>query len=76
MDLYYIIFFILGYAVGKTPFVMQWLKIRSENLELKKDIIVLKEHLTRNGRGRVVRRAVQDESKVQDAVQDEVQDES
>lgn len=66
----YIIVFLVGYAIGKTPFVVQWLTVRSENIELKKDIIVLKEHLSKSGRGRILKRAVQDERPVQDAVQD------
>lgn len=57
----YIIIFLVGYAIGKTPFVIQWLEVRKENVELKKDIIILKEHLTKSGRGKVINTAVQDE---------------
>ncbi|MFL2104147.1 hypothetical protein [Mycobacteroides abscessus] len=57
----YIVMFLVGYAIGKSPFIIQWLKVREENKELKKDIIVLKEHLTNSGRGRIIHKSVQDE---------------
>lgn len=61
INLELLIFFLLGYAIGKTPFIVQWLQVRKENTELKKDIIVLKEHLTKSGRGKIINTAVQDE---------------
>ena len=67
----YILWFLVGYAIGKTPFIIQWLEVKRENKELKKDIIVLKEHLSQTSRGRIIRRAVQDDPPVQDAVQDD-----
>lgn len=67
----YILWFFVGYAIGKTPFIIQWLEVKRENNELKKDIIVLKEHLSQTSRGRIIRRAVQDDPPVQDAVQDD-----
>lgn len=67
----YILWFLVGYAIGKTPFIIQWLEVKRENNELKKDIIVLKEHLSQTSRGRIIRRAVQDDPPVQDAVQDD-----
>lgn len=67
----YILWFLVGYAIGKTPFIIQWLEVKRENNELKKDIIVLKEHLSQTSRGRIIRRAVQDDPQVQDAVQDD-----
>ncbi len=67
----YILWFLVGYAIGKTPFIIQWLEVKRENDELKKDIIVLKEHLSKSSRGRIIRRAVQDDPPVQDAVQDD-----
>lgn len=57
----YIIVFLVGYAIGKTPFIIQWLEVKRENDELKKDIIVLKEHLSKSSRGRIVERTLKDE---------------
>lgn len=57
----YILIFLVGYAIGKTPFIIQWLKIREENKELKKDVTVLKEHISKNGRGKIIQRTVQDD---------------
>lgn len=52
----YIIIFLLGYAIGKTPFIIQWLQIRKENTELKEDITILKEHLSNTGRGKIIKK--------------------
>lgn len=68
--LLYVILFLLGYAIGKTPFILEFIKLRTENNELKKDITVLKEFLGYTGRGRIYQKPVQDESRVQDKVQD------
>ncbi|WP_373768582.1 hypothetical protein [Jeotgalibaca porci] len=57
----YIMIFLVGYAIGKTPFIIQWLEVKRENDELKKDIIVLKEHLSQTSRGRIVERTLKDE---------------
>ena len=57
----YIMIFLVGYAIGKTPFIIQWLEVKRENNELKKDIIVLKEHLSQTSRGRIVDRTLKDE---------------
>ena len=57
----YIMIFLVGYAIGKTPFIIQWLEVKRENNELKKDIIVLKEHLSQTSRGRIVERTLKDE---------------
>lgn len=56
-----IIVFLVGYSIGKSPFVLEFIKLRTENKELKKDIIVLKEHLVNSGRGRIISKPVQDE---------------
>ena len=56
-----LIFFLLGYAIGKAPFIYQYLKVRNENMQLKKDVIILKEHLSKTGRGKIINRTVQDE---------------
>ena len=61
MILEYIIIFLLGYAIGKTPFIFQYLQVRKENMQLKQDVIILKEHLSKTGRGKIINTAVQDE---------------
>ena len=57
----YILLFLVGYAIGKSPFILEFIRLRTENKELKKDIIVLKEHLSQSGRGRIIHKSVQDE---------------
>lgn len=57
----YILLFLVGYAIGKSPFILEFIRLRTENKELKKDIIVLKEHLKSSGRGRIIHKSVQDE---------------
>lgn len=52
----YAMFFLVGYAVGKSPFVIQFLKVRNENMALKRDITILKEHLSNTGRGKIVKK--------------------
>lgn len=56
-----IIFFLLGYAIGKIPFVNQWFKlneqwteVKKENKQLKKEITILKDYLSESGRGRII----------------------
>lgn len=52
----YVLFFLVGLAIGRVPLIYEWLKIRKENTELKEDVTVLKDHLVNTKRGKVLKR--------------------
>jgi hypothetical protein len=56
MEQYYFLalFFLVGYAIGKLSMMKSFLGIKKENDNLKKESLILKNHIASSKKGRII----------------------
>lgn len=52
--LFFALFFLVGYAIGRISSLKAFLGIKKENNSLKKEAVVLKNHIASSKKGRII----------------------